>query len=92
MSFIILDPIDREQRRSQITHFFEQAIQSSLVSHRAGEKRIAVLFQRDGQALKPVCPLRTQMAFDPDFVNRDWLASVLGLRLFDMTCTCCGQL
>ena len=44
-------------------------MQSGLVNYRASYKRIAVVFQRDGQALKPVCPLRTQMAFDPDLID-----------------------
>jgi hypothetical protein len=33
---------------------------------------VAVVFQRDGQALKPVCPLTVQMALDPDLVDH-WL-------------------
>ena len=45
-------------------------MQGSLVDHRTGEKRSAVLFQRDGQALKPVCPLAAQMALDPDLIDR----------------------
>ena len=32
-------------------------MQCGLVNHRSGKKRIAIVFQRDGQALKPVCPL-----------------------------------
>ena len=44
-------------------------MQRGLVNHRAGQERIAVLFQRDGQALKPVCPLRTQMALEPDLID-----------------------
>ena len=44
-------------------------MQRSLIGHRTGEERIAVLLQRDGQATKPVCPLRTQMAFEPDLVD-----------------------
>ncbi len=37
-------------------------MQRGLIEHRAGEKRIAALFQGNGQALKPVCPLTTHMA------------------------------
>ena len=36
-------------------------MQRGLIGHRAGEKGIAVLFQRDGQAVKPVGPIG-----DPD--------------------------
>ena len=45
-------------------------MQRSLVNHRAGEEGIAVICQRDGQAVKPVCPLRTQMALEPDLIDR----------------------
>ena len=34
-------------------------MQRSLIGHRAGEERLAILLQRDGKALKPVGPLRT---------------------------------
>ncbi len=44
-------------------------MQRGLVNHRAGDKSITVVFQRDGQAPKPVCPLRTQMALDPDLID-----------------------
>jgi hypothetical protein len=59
---------DRDQRHPQITYFFQQAMQRGLVNHRTGYKRVAAFFQRDGQAFKPVCPLRGQVACDPDFV------------------------
>ncbi len=60
----VFERTDREQWQAQIAHFFEQAVQGGLVDHQAGKKRIAVFFQRDGQALEPVaqrasrCPLR----------------------------------
>jgi len=69
MSFIELDLNDRDQWQTQITHFFEQAMQRGLVNHRTGQKRIAVLFQRDGQALKPICPRAAQMALDSDLID-----------------------
>jgi len=69
MGFVDLNPVDRGQRRTQITHSFEQSVQRSLIDHRAGEERLAVLCQRDGQAAKPVCPLRTQMALEPDLLD-----------------------
>ena len=69
MSFIRLDWTDRDQWHAQVTHFFEQAMQGSLVNYRAGQERGAVIFQRDGQALKPVGPLAAQMVFDPDLID-----------------------
>ena len=55
-------------------------MQRSLVNHRAGEERLAVLCQRDGQALKPVGPLRTQMALEPDLIDRGlaWIRCCFG--------------
>ena len=44
-------------------------MQRGLVNHRAGKKCVAVIFQRDGQTLKPVGPLAAQMAFDPDLID-----------------------
>lgn len=60
---------DFEQRQAEITHPAEQAVQGCLINHRAGEQRIAVFLQRDGQAIKPVCPLRTEMALDPNLID-----------------------
>ena len=48
---------------------------------RSGQQRIAVLFQCDGQTLKPVCPLIAQMASDPDLIN-DWLTWIRFLSEF----------
>src|SRR6516165_2441553 len=42
------------------------------VVDQAGEQRLAVVFQRDGQALKPVCPVAAQVPFDPDLIDH-WL-------------------
>ena len=36
--------------------------------------------QRDGQAPKPVCPLRTQMAFDPDLIDHGLSRVSLGVK------------
>jgi len=44
-------------------------MQRSLIDYRASQDRVAVLFQCDGQTLKPARPLITQMAFDPDLIN-----------------------
>ena len=43
-------------------------MQGGLIRHRSREKRVAVIFQRDGQAFEPVPPLRRQVACNPDFV------------------------
>jgi hypothetical protein len=69
---------DREQWQADITHFSEQAKQRGLVNDGAGQKRLAVLFQRDAQAAKPVCPVRTQMALDPDLIDHGliWISSL----------------
>ena len=47
-------------------------MQGGLVDQRAGEQRLAIDFERNSQALKPVCPLRTQMTLDPDVIYH-WL-------------------
>lgn len=44
-------------------------MQCGLIDHRAGENRTSIVFQRDGQAAKPVCPLLSKMALDPDLVD-----------------------
>jgi hypothetical protein len=43
-------------------------MQRGLIGHRAGQKCVAVVFQRDGQTPKPVCPSAIQMALDPDLM------------------------
>ena len=47
-------------------------MQRGLIDHRAGQKRLAAVFQRDGEALKPVGLLATQMARDSDLIDH-WL-------------------
>src|SRR5215208_1275853 len=44
-------------------------MQGSLVDHRTCEKRVAVFFPCDGKSLKPVRPIRTQMALDSDLID-----------------------
>ena len=44
-------------------------MQRGLIDHWAGEKRISVLFERDGQAFEPVGPLDVQLALYPDLVD-----------------------
>jgi hypothetical protein len=44
-------------------------MQRGLIDHRAGEKRIAVVFQGNGQALEPVHPLLTQLTLDSDLID-----------------------
>src|ERR1044071_497567 len=65
-------PIDRDQWYSQVAHLFQQAMQGGLVSHRTGEKRIAVLFQCQPHASKPVFPFKAEMTFEPDLIDHDW--------------------
>jgi hypothetical protein len=45
-------------------------MQRGLIDHRAGWECIAVVFQSDDPAPKPVCPLTTQMVLDPDSIDR----------------------
>src|SRR4051794_1031431 len=45
-------------------------MQCGLVFYRAGQERVAVGFERDGQAPEPVCPFLTQMALDPDLIDQ----------------------
>jgi len=54
-------------------------MQRGLVKHRAGQKRLAILFQRDGQTVEPIHPLLAQMALDPDFVNRGLIRVCFGV-------------
>ena len=39
-------------------------MQRRLINHLAGQQRIAVLFQQDGQPVEPFFPLLTQIALD----------------------------
>ena len=41
-------------------------MQRGLVNYRAGQKRVAVLFQRDGQATKPVAPPVIKVPLEAD--------------------------
>ena len=50
----------REQGQAQIAHSLEQAVQRGLIDHRAGQERVAIVFQRDGQAREPVRPAATR--------------------------------
>ena len=43
-------------------------MQRCLIDHRAGEKRVTVLFQRDGQTIKPFGPPVIQVPLDADFI------------------------
>jgi len=56
-------------------------MQRRLVSHRSAQERRAILFQRDGEALEPVAPLRAQMTLEPDLVD-DGCACVVSLLIF----------
>ncbi len=55
-------------------------MQRGLIDHRAGQERVAVVFQGEGQAPKPVCPLAAQMALDSDLIDQ-WLSLFTCLAL-----------
>ena len=44
-------------------------MQRGLIDHRAGQKRVAVLFQRDGQAFKPGGPLAIKVSLEANFIK-----------------------
>jgi hypothetical protein len=48
--------VDGKQRLAEITHFFEQPVQGSLVDDRAAEDSVTIFCQDDGHAFKPTCP------------------------------------
>ena len=68
--------IDREQWHAEITHFSEQAIQGGLINHQASEQGHAIVFQRDRESIKPVCPIAAQVSVEPELIDR-------GLTLID---------
>jgi len=57
-------------------------MQRGMIDHRASQKWIAVVFQRDGHFSEPVCPVMTQMALDPDFIDH-WLICIMFSPLFE---------
>src|SRR5262249_25881299 len=71
VSFTCTDNID--QSHSQITHFSKQSMQGGLINDRARQEGVPVVLPGDGQAAKPVCPLRPEVTLDPDLID-DWLA------------------
>src|ERR1044071_381921 len=54
-------------------------MQCGLIDYRARQEGLAVVFKGDGQAPKPLGPLSTQMALDPDLIDR---------RLIGIRCHC----
>ena len=58
-------------------------MQRGLIHHRAAQERVAVIFQCDVQAPKPVRPLRTQMALEPDLIDLRLTCIRSRLRLLD---------
>jgi hypothetical protein len=44
-------------------------MQGSLISHGPEKKRVAIIFQCDGQTLKSVSPPVIQVSFDADFIK-----------------------
>src|SRR5437588_8487771 len=67
--------MDSAKGHSAIAHFSEQSMQRGLVGYRAGQQRVAVVFKRDREAVKPVGPLISQMALDPDLIGQ-WLTQI----------------
>lgn len=61
--------VDRNDSQSQIIDLFKYAMQGSLVYDTAAQNGVSVISRGDSQAVKPVCPLTTQIAFDPDFID-----------------------
>src|SRR3972149_813089 len=43
-------------------------MQGRLIRHRAAQERVAVLLQRDGQAVEPLHPAGLQVSLEADFV------------------------
>ena len=62
-------------------------MQRRLIDHRTGEQRLAVVFQRDGEAIKPVCPMTTQVALEPDLVAPVDLDVFLSCLCLTLLCT-----
>src|SRR5215207_8817787 len=52
-------------------------MQRGLIHHRAGQKRLAVVFQSDGHVSEPLRPMTIQMALDPDLIDH---------RLIEIVC------
>jgi hypothetical protein len=50
-------------------------MQLGLIDHRAGEQGFAGVESSDGQTSKPAGPLATQVAFEPDLIDR-WLTGI----------------
>lgn len=57
--------IDRDERHAQISHLLQESMYLGLVDHRTGQKRVAVVFQRDRQTCEPARQRAAEMAFDP---------------------------
>lgn len=53
-------------------------MQRGLINHRAGQQRVAVRFDSDGQTPEPVRPFRTQLPLDSDLVNHGLVWTRLG--------------
>src|ERR671916_788194 len=52
-------------------------MQRSLICHLAGQKRLAVVFQSDGQTPEPLRPSTIQMALDLDSIDHWFLFLLL---------------
>ena len=43
-------------------------MQSGLIDNGSGEKRGAIFVRGDGQPIEPICPLPSELTFDPDLI------------------------
>ena len=44
-------------------------MQGRLIDNRSGEERGAIFARGDGQPIEPICPLPSELPFDPDLIN-----------------------
>ena len=44
-------------------------MQGGLIDNGPGEKRGAILARGNGQPVEPICPLLSELPFDPDLIN-----------------------
>ena len=86
MSFVELNLIDRDQRDSQVAHFFEQPVQGGLIRHMSRKKRVAVLAQCDGQAVEPRRPLGVQVSLESDLVKHNVWGRLVNHRYLSVIC------
>ena len=70
---------DRQQGQGEIEHLPEQAIQRSLIDHRASEDGCSVACVAEAQARKPLGPPLIEVALEANFVPSAFVAERLVL-------------